>query len=100
MNDLLEKDKKLHAEWENLCKSTNHKTIVTFFDSHQKEILSARSPWFLKALIYTDDIESIKYIFNHTNPRDYINVKDKSGPLDWAIESTFEMIRLLVANGA
>eukprot|EP01084_Bolivina_argentea_P084366 152605_1 len=87
----------MQSEWRNLCRSKNHGNIVSYFDLHKEEILCGSS-WFLEDLIRNDDIKSIQYIFQQTNPLNYINVKPNQ--LRTAMYSTFELIRLLVSNGA
>eukprot|EP01084_Bolivina_argentea_P232204 391408_1 len=99
---LLVTEQKLHTEWNNICNSKDHQQIAQFFDSHKQHLLSYGTAWFLERLINMHDTKSIKYIFKQTDPQTYINLGSMHKyPIWWACaNSTFEIIQLLVSNGA
>eukprot|EP01083_Nonionella_stella_P008349 24016_1 len=72
---------------------------MAFFTTHKQDILSTDSSWFLESIIQNDDIETMTALLQETDPRKYINLPHY--PIRCACSSsTFEMVRLLVSNGA
>eukprot|EP01083_Nonionella_stella_P279005 948864_1 len=86
-------------DWNTKCKSKNCVEIMAFFTAHKQDMLSTDSPWFLQSIIQNDDIETMTTLLQQTDPRKYVNLPKY--PIRWACgNSTFDMIRLLVSNGA
>eukprot|EP01084_Bolivina_argentea_P291553 501095_1 len=98
MQQLDEKQQTIVNEWNNICKGNNYEQIITFFEEQKQNILSYGTAWFFENLIKNDDIKSVKSILQQLSPK-YINLKPY--PVMCAcMYSTFEMVRLIVTNGA
>eukprot|EP01084_Bolivina_argentea_P270623 460206_1 len=100
---LAEKEQTLMKQWNNVCQTKSHQNIISFFNLHKQAILSSDSPLFLKYLMVNDDIKSMRYVLQNSNPQKYINssVEYSECPMWWACyNSTFEMVRLIVSVGA
>eukprot|EP01084_Bolivina_argentea_P174088 301551_1 len=98
MSLLTQKHKQLQEEWNKLCEANTHATIINYFESHKKDIISSDSPWFLTTLFQKDNVPSVKCILENTDPQQYINLKPY--PIFRACSmSSFEMIRLIVSHG-
>eukprot|EP01083_Nonionella_stella_P283766 965806_1 len=102
MASWFETQAKLEDEWTKVCQSNNHTDIISFFDQNKEKMLLAGTSWFILDLIKEDDIKTMQYIFQHSMPEQYINVKPiNKDVLDEAVRhSTFETIRFLISNGA
>eukprot|EP01084_Bolivina_argentea_P174364 302049_1 len=101
MSSLAKQEQLFKAEWDRICNTKDPDQIGVFFNNHKDDILV--SGWFLFRLIQNQDTRSIKYIFQHSNPQTYINtpITVNNNPMWWVCHyGTFEMIRLMIANGA
>eukprot|EP01083_Nonionella_stella_P279115 949497_1 len=103
MSSLAKQEQLFKVEWDKICNTKSLDQIGVFFNNHKDDILASGSGWFLFKLIKNQDIQSIKYIFQHSNPQKYINkpLTVNNNPMWWVCHhGTFEMIRLMIANGA
>eukprot|EP01083_Nonionella_stella_P259843 886693_1 len=110
MSTLLEQRTKLQTDYKQHAAYSTTEEYATFFEDHKTDILSSTDSWFMEELIYSNKIEIMKYILQKYDMSKHIKTKiglnrggygyQHSYPLGLAAcIGSFEMIRLLIANG-
>eukprot|EP01083_Nonionella_stella_P265548 899433_1 len=94
--------------WSKIIQSKRNKEINDFFDKHESSMLCSGS-WYLKALISTNNLESLHYVLSKTksfhinNPFTYCitNQYRNFTPIQYACcVSNFDTIKLLLNKGS
>eukprot|EP01083_Nonionella_stella_P148346 469396_1 len=111
MSTLLEQRKKLQTSYYQHAAYSTLEEYAAFFGEHKTDILLSTGSWFMEELIYSNKIEAMKYILQQYDMPKHIKAKfglnhplrgyQHCYPLGMAVSTgSFEMIRLLITNGA